>query len=836
MSFKRLRHRRPRTLRLEELEPRWALAGNGLYAQYFHNEDFTGLAGTRVEAIDFNWGEASPGFGMDADAFSVRWSGQIEPEFSQTYTFRVLSDEGVRLWVNGQLLIDDWEPHLLQSRTGTIALSAGQKYDIRLDYYDLTGSARIELSWSSASQPLQLIPASRLYESPAGLLGTYRDSNGGSASRIDSTIDFNWGLGSPITGIASDGFTINWTGQLRSNVSGLHSFSTISDDGVRLWIGGELVIDNWTVHPVTEDTGTKLLEVGKWYDVRLEHFDETGISRIELRWAMPGENEFEVIPHTSLRASLPQVVKNPLGAGADPFVIYSNDQYYMVRSVGNSIWINRADSLEDIHDSSPRSVTTRAWTAPPGTNYSHQIWAPELHRWGSSWYIYVAASDGNNATHRMHVLVRTAEDPYGEYTYVGQITPTTDRWAIDGTVLEWDNKRYFVWSGWAGFTDGQQNLYIAEMRQPWLLNGDRVLLSTPQYAWEKHGLSINEGPQILIEDGQLHIIYSASGYWTPQYALGRLTYNGSGSLLDPSSWTKATQPVFQRNSQVVGVGHASFTTSPDGNEHWIVYHAHANPNVFNENRVVRIQPFTFHSDGTPNFGTPITNSQILPVPSAGTAPERPFVFGDFDASGDVEESDRLVWVGSFGEAIFPTVSADANGNGVVDAADYVLWRKAMGSQSGGEGVAASQTNIELNEIVSDLILSENDAVGRETAPAGSYSALIANSFSHAQAMDEAHSESSAIEWLISQLGRPRYELRDINCSETKRSFSMTRTWATLALLELDKPGPRLKSAGDSAFELLGKGETSLGNAHKHVLATHGQKWPLLFEPPITVVS
>src|SRR5215211_5582218 len=138
MRFKCFRNCRSRPLRVEELEPRLTLSGSGLTAQYFHNADFTGLAGTRTEAISHDWGASSPGFGIDADSFSVRWTGQVEPAFSQTYTFRVLSDEGVRLCVNGQLLIDDWESHTARTRTGTIELVAGQRYDIRLDYFDLT--------------------------------------------------------------------------------------------------------------------------------------------------------------------------------------------------------------------------------------------------------------------------------------------------------------------------------------------------------------------------------------------------------------------------------------------------------------------------------------------------------------------------------------------------------------------------------------------------------------------------------------------------------------------------------------------------------------------------
>ena len=640
------------------LEPRLALAGTGLTAQYFHNIDFTGLAETRSEAIAYNWGTNAPAPGVDADSFSVRWTGQVEPQFSETYTFRALADEGVRVWIDGQLIIDDWSPHLRRTSAGTIGLQAGQRYDIRVDYFDLSGAAQVELSWSSPSRPLQVIPLDRLFTNPNGLLGKYVDTAGGTFSRVDPGVNFDWDLAGPGAGVAADEFSVKWSGHLRPDFSDLYTFSTISDERVRLWIANELVIDNWTNHSTTENLGTKQLEAGKWYNVRLEYYDVSGNAEISLRWAserQTGLGGFEVIPEGNLRAakSTPLTFENPLGVGADPFVIEWQGQYYMTRSTGRQVWINRADQLQDIHDSSLASDTTMVWSAPVGTSYSDQVWAPELHRFGESWFIYVAASDGNNATHRMHVLQRTAADPFGPFTYVGQISAATDRWAIDGTAFEWDGKLYFVWSGWPGFTDGQQNLYIAEMRNPWTLRTDRVLLSSPQYTWEMHGLPINEGPQILIQDGKLHIIYSASGFWTPQYALGRLTYSGTGSLLNAASWTKVSQPVFGAANGVVGVGHASFTVSPDASEHWIVYHAHQNPIPSQgEIRDIRIQKFTFFADGTPNFGIPLPPETIMLAPAEGMEPERAFVAGDFNADGLVNTQDYDTWRATFGIELF----------------------------------------------------------------------------------------------------------------------------------------------------------------------------------------
>jgi GH43 family beta-xylosidase len=668
-------------LSFERLEPRLALAGAGLTAQYFHNDDFTGLAETRVEPVLHNWGNASPVAGMDSDTFSVRWTGQFEAKYSRPQVFRVVSDERVRVWIDGELVINSWTPHSRRVETGTINLVAGRLYDIRIDYVEGTGAAQMELTWIAPSGAIEVIQADRLYESPSGLLGAYTDTTGGGFWRVDSGVNFDWGHGSPDASLDADGFQVTWTGQIRADFHEEYTFAVSSDDGVRLLIGNELVIDNWTNQSGAEATGTKLLEAGKWTDVRLEYYENVGQADVELRWSsarQTGAGVFEVVPQESLRASkaTPVTFKNPLGTGADPFVIQWQDNYYMSRSTGGAVWINRARLLEDIHDSSPGSDTILAWDPPSGTNYSAEIWAPELHRIGESWYIYVAASNGTNETHRMHVLERTADDPFGPFVYKGQIAAPTEGWAIDGTVFQWEGFTYFVWSGWPGSTDGQQNLYIAQMQNPWTLRTDRALLSSPQHAWEMHGLPINEGPQILIENGKLHIIYSASGFWTPEYALGRLTYNGTGSLLSAASWTKAPQPVFQGANNVVGVGHASFVKSPDGSENWIVYHAHKRPvPPSGEIRDVRMQPFTFFADGTPNFGAPIATHLSIRAPSVRPDSERVFVAGDYNADGLAGAADNATWRATFGSVVFARSGADGNGNGIVDTADYVIWRR-----------------------------------------------------------------------------------------------------------------------------------------------------------------
>jgi len=144
--------------------------GSGLRGDYFNNQSLTAPATlTRTDGtVNFNWGNGSPGTGLGVDHFSVRWTGQVEALFGQTYTFFTTSDDGVRLWVNGQQVINNWTDHGPTENSGTIALAAGQKYDLRLEFYENGGGATSRLSWSSASQPKQIIPTAQLYPPPTG--------------------------------------------------------------------------------------------------------------------------------------------------------------------------------------------------------------------------------------------------------------------------------------------------------------------------------------------------------------------------------------------------------------------------------------------------------------------------------------------------------------------------------------------------------------------------------------------------------------------------------------------------------------------------------------------
>jgi GH43 family beta-xylosidase len=297
--------------------------------------------------------------------------------------------------------------------------------------------------------------------------------------------------------------------------------------------------------------------------------------------------------------------------GADPWVVQKDGYYYYTHTVGNAIQLWKSRSLSQIS----AGQTATVWTPPAGGPNSSDIWAPELHGFNGKWYIYYAADDGQNETHRMFVLESLTSDPLGEYKNLGRISDPSNKWAIDGTVLQKaDGSLYFVWSGWEGDTNVSQHLYIAPMSNPYTISGDRVEISRPDHDWELIGEpTINEGPQVLVSDKKINIVYSASGSWTDDYTLGMLSADPAGDLLDPASWKKHPQPVFAKTGDVFGPGHCSFVKSPDGKQDWIVYHA-AKTSGSGWDRNVRMQPFRWNADGTPDFGDPISTKSSLPLP------------------------------------------------------------------------------------------------------------------------------------------------------------------------------------------------------------------------------
>ena len=144
--------------------------GDGLAVTYFNNIDLTGTTVVRVDPeINFNWGNGSPDPAIAADTFSARWTGQVLPAFTETYTFYTTSDDGIRMSVNGVQIINNWTDHGPTVNTGTIALTAGVRANILVEYFENTGGTVAKLEWSSPSRTRELVPQARLFSGPTGI-------------------------------------------------------------------------------------------------------------------------------------------------------------------------------------------------------------------------------------------------------------------------------------------------------------------------------------------------------------------------------------------------------------------------------------------------------------------------------------------------------------------------------------------------------------------------------------------------------------------------------------------------------------------------------------------
>jgi hypothetical protein len=444
---------------------------------YFSRADLTLPVVARVDAtVDFDWATGSPHAALGGDGWSARWTGQLLPPVSGLYTFFTRSDDGVRLWVNGQQVVNNWTLHAVTENSGAVQLQAGVPVDVRLEFFESGGQAVCKLWWSGPGISKQAVPAavlrSAMSASPLGgvaapvvvtvadgvrqvsavgnglgavgagdqggfwnqprsgdfqlalrvrsvaggstpavavmlreglgagdrfaalqlagdgslsvrsrsafggavvaspvpgvlvpptawllverrgdrlalatspddvtytaagaielaglpqlaYVGAWVHGGSGSApgvaqfgdlelaalpgrgltgeyfsgvglnvlkfSRVDAGLDFNWGLGSADPRLAVDLFSVRWMGRVKTDVAGLYGFHVQSDDGVRLWVNGQLLVNNWSDHPLTENTGTLSLPAGVWVNLRLEYYERAGSAVLRLLWTPPGQ-------------------------------------------------------------------------------------------------------------------------------------------------------------------------------------------------------------------------------------------------------------------------------------------------------------------------------------------------------------------------------------------------------------------------------------------------------------------------------------------------------------------------------------------------------------------
>lgn len=300
---------------------------------------------------------------------------------------------------------------------------------------------------------------------------------------------------------------------------------------------------------------------------------------------------------------------------ADPWVYKHTDgYYYFTGSVPGyeEIEVRRAKTLNELEDGERASV----WHAHPSGEMSKLIWAPEIHFVQGKWYIYFAAAGSSEVAkgtfqHRMYALECADENPLtGNWVEKGQVKTAFESFSLDATVFELNGKLYYVWAQKDPEIPGNSNLYLSEMENPWTLKGEQIMLSIPEYDWEKIGFLVNEGPAVIIRNGKVFITYSGSAT-DENYCMGLLWADETADLMKKESWNKAKEPVFKTSekNKKFGPGHNSFTVSEDGTKDILIYHAR--PQIVLEeepldvpDRHANAQVFTWDEDGFPVFGEP----------------------------------------------------------------------------------------------------------------------------------------------------------------------------------------------------------------------------------------
>ncbi len=256
--------------------------------EYFNNGT---LSGTPVlvrqeQAIDFNWGTGSPAPQVSPDLFSARWTRTVDLP-AGNYRFRIVVDDGARLFVNGHTLIDAWREQAPTAYTGDIYLPGGP-VTVHMEYYERNESATAQLTWERIDGQQPPPPPPPSYPEWRGEYWNNVDFSGAPALvRNDAFIDFNWGEGSPAPGVIdANRFSVRWSRTL-SLPAGWYRFLMTVDDGGRLILSGRTVIDAWREQPSTTYE-TRIYHTGGALDVRMEYFENTQVARAQLLWALLG--------------------------------------------------------------------------------------------------------------------------------------------------------------------------------------------------------------------------------------------------------------------------------------------------------------------------------------------------------------------------------------------------------------------------------------------------------------------------------------------------------------------------------------------------------------------
>jgi hypothetical protein len=253
-------------------------AAAGWRGEYYANVNLEGSpALVRQDPyIGFDWGVDPPAPGLPAERFSVRWSS-VAPFEEGMYDFHAMMDDGMRVYVDGQLLIDEWRDKPVREVTSSRHISAGP-HALRVEYYDVQHNAVANLWWER-QRPYPHWKA--VYWANQDLLGSP------ALIRDDVHIDHIWGTGSPGLGIPNDHFSARWTRTLGLE-EGVYRFTIHVDDGVRLWVDELLIIDDWNDRPLHELTADHVIAGVGAHTLKVDYYENIVDARIQMSWFKAG--------------------------------------------------------------------------------------------------------------------------------------------------------------------------------------------------------------------------------------------------------------------------------------------------------------------------------------------------------------------------------------------------------------------------------------------------------------------------------------------------------------------------------------------------------------------
>ncbi|WP_408011284.1 family 43 glycosylhydrolase [Pseudalkalibacillus sp. A8] len=598
-------------------------------------------------------------FSGTPDYNTARFTGTIVPEYTEDYRFYMEGDDGFRLWINGELIIDFWQQKWEVPQVSTpVSLEAGKHYNIKVEYLQGWGASWLHMEWESASQKREIVPESALYLPIDHIIST---------KKADLTAE------------------IQKIGYLTENFA----------DKVNESVLNNLNETRKTVQELLDTIDDKEINDRDKAQLLIEAIETVSIARSDFMKEMGVTS-----------SSVYNKFNNPLYQGQDPFVTYKDGFYYFVSSSNldsnNKIYVSKSRTLTDqgekvmVYDS--KGTETR-------------IFAPEIFYFDGKWYIYYCADIKDYGyKHMATVLESVTDNPQGEYINKGVLYTGENgeyKEANDITVIDYNGQLYAVW-GTLGHGE-PIGPAIAPMDNPYTITADRTILGGG-----------GEGPRILQRDGKVFITVSEGDYASNGYRLSYLM-NTNGNILNPDSWSR-TNDVFVSTSDVSGPGRAGFVKSPDGTEDWMIYHSRVYQDTErNWWRQVNIKKFGWNEDGTPDFGKPVSPYEWQQLPSGDLGQGDMYQAEDAILYGDIIIDNSHTNYQGTGYINLPE-KPGAEASVVVNAqeeGDYIVGvRYAYGKQVDGESTnhpttqlpARAKINVYVNGVHVKTITPDKTAI------------------------------------------------------------------------------------------------------------------------------